>query len=159
MRSLLRLGVLAVALAGCDSVGDDDLVTRYSGPVITEADATVPNPPLGPAGWVGINGAFYTERVVTLRRSTLCGDECAQTVELQFSNGHDTDLPETVRGRVIVEQGNPDGYSETALPIVRVEVQDWGPEVYSGIAYPETTEDRDVAPLVFWADDLPVAVE
>jgi hypothetical protein len=159
MRSLFRLGVLTVALAGCDSVGDDDLITRYSGPELTEADATVPNPPFGPAGWQGRGFLGYHERLVTLSRTTSCGDECARTVELQFRNGHDTDLPETARGRVTVEQVNPDGYNEIDLSIRRVEIQDWGPEVFSGVVYPEPADGVSADPIVFWADDLPTAVE
>ena len=159
MRFLLRLGVLVVAFAGCDSVGDDGLVTRYSGPEITEADAAVPNPPFGPATWEGWGFLGYHERLVTVSRTTSCGDECARTVELQFTNGHDTDLPEAVRGWVIVEQGNPDGYSETDLPIRRAEIQDWGPGVFSGVVYPEPIDGASTAPLVFWADGLPAAVE
>lgn len=145
MRTLLL--ALTLLLAACDTAGDGARVVRYSGPEITEADATVPNPPFGPAGWRG-TGATGTDPHVSLSRTTLCGDECGRTLTLRFEGSASDGLPTSVEGRVVVQQYNPEGRTETALPIRRAEIQSWGPEVYSGVAYPE-----DGGPLVFWVGE------
>ncbi len=159
IRFFLSLAVLTVA--GCDLAATDDTeIADYAGPTLTEADAAVANPPFGPAGWDGYRFAGYTEHVVKLFRTTTCGDECTQTIELRFVGSPNDDRPREVEGRVVVRQYNPEGESETAVPIRRVEIQDWGPGVYSGVAF-GAEGNPDVLPvrLVFWADDLPVAVE
>ncbi|PAP74966.1 hypothetical protein [Rubrivirga marina] len=148
----LRLGLLVatLAVAGCDSVGDDALITRYSGPEITEADATVPNPPFGPAGWQA-SGATGTAPHVSLSRTTLCGDECSRTLTLRFAGSPRDELPSSVEGRVVVQQYNPEGRTETDLSVRRVEVQDWGPEVYSGVAVVDAGIGVDR--VVFWVGE------
>lgn len=161
MRPLLLL--LAVAVAACDTTGvDGALITRYDGPRITEADATVPNPPFGPAGWDGSVFWSRTGQSVSVRRVVTCGDECARTLELVFSDAPpivEGALPEAVTGSIEVVSGNPDGYERSVFEIERVQIQDWGPSVYSGVVHIKPYGFEYVEPIVFWADDLPVAAE
>lgn len=161
---MLRLARLAPALAllltACDTTGDG-IITRYDGPPLTAADATVPNPPFADARWEGTRFLLRRDRDVFLGRSTLCGDECSRTVTLRFEEALSAragDLPLSVEAAVDVSQGNPDGFERTPFTVHRVEIQDWGPEVYSGVAY----ASGDGAPserIVFWAEDLATAVE
>lgn len=159
---LLILAFLVLA-SGCDTESTDTLIVPYTGPVLTEADAVVPNPPFSPARW---SGSLFDGRMgqsVLLSRSTQCGDECSRTVRFTFRDAMPTQpsgLPESVEGVFERRQGNPDGFESRPLAITRVEIQDWGPEVYSGVV---VTPSRDAPSadgrIVFWADELPAAAE
>ena len=158
----LPLALLLLTLTACDTVGTDAVIVRYTGPAITEADAAVPNPPLGAAGWEGSGFLGRTGTSVSVDQRTLCGDECSQTVRFTFQTAHENTLPQSVRGRVEIVSSNPDGYETQEVGIGRVEIQDWGPEVYSGVVYPAGPFAPNVdppPPTVFWADDLSFAVE
>ena len=164
---MLRLSpaLLLLALAACDTARDDGRIVRYEGPAITEADATVPNPPFGPAGWDGLVFIGRAGISVSVDRTTTCGDECAQTILFSFNDAPPADpspgaLPETVTGIVETVQGNPDGSTSAAFAIGRVEIDQWGPDVYSGVVH-GASGNPDIVParIVFWADDLPTAVE
>lgn len=161
----LPLALLLLTLTACDTVGTDAVIVRYTGPAITEADALVPNPPLGTAGWEGLVFLGRTGTSVSVDRQTLCGDECSQTLRFTFQDMPPVDsdaLPEAARGVIEIVSGTPDGYETQEVGIGRVEIQDWGPEVYSGVVYPAGPFAPNVdppPPTVFWADDLSFAVE
>ena len=162
MRSLLLLSLLAVS--ACDTTTDagGTEIVAYSGTPITRADASVPNPPLSPAEWEA--GAFLGRAAfsVFVRRATLCGDECSRTVRLTFTTPHSVEadgLPESVAGVVEVQSYLPESFTTTELAISRVEIQDWGPEVYSGVVYATPQAGVNTAPMVFWAESRGTAVE
>lgn len=143
----LAVFILAVSLAGCDALGGGDHVevARYAGPEITEADATVDNPPFGPAPW----STFQDDAIIVLSRVTACGDECARTLRLRFEGTGD--LPTAVDASVTIIEYLPERTAVDYLDLRRVEVQDWGPSVFSGVAYPEPQAHAATAPIVFWS--------
>ncbi len=153
----LLLLVLAVVVSACDTADDDGPIVRYTGPAITEADATVPNDPFGPAGWTGTVFSYEAGRSVSVSRSVLCGDECNWTTTLRFE-GRGA-LPTSVEGTVLVRTATPESFEEMDLEIDRVEIQDWGPDAYSGIVYLVSRPDIDTRPIVFWADELAFATD
>jgi hypothetical protein len=151
MRARLLL-LLAPALAACDLIGDGVEIVRYTGPTITEADATVTDPMLGtPRGWSGLRVGDE----VVLYRETLCGDECNQRIELRFE-GRGA-LPSDAEATFTQSEYLPERFEERGLEIARIEVQDWGPEVFSGVVHLEPVDEVLQVPIVFWADDLPFA--
>jgi len=150
MRTLSLL-LLALAVGACDTNADGQIV-RYTGPAITEADATVVDPMLGtPRGWSGLR---IGDEVV-LYREALCGDECNHTLKLRFE-GRGA-LPSDAEATLTRQEYTPERLEEQRLAIGRVEIQDWGPEVYSGVVYPVPQDEAFQIPIVFWADDLPAA--
>ena len=141
----LSLALLALLLAACDTADDESaLITAYDGPEITEADAATEGM-LGPRGW----SAETRGAAVTLSQSVLCGDECNRTVDLQFE-GERNGLPLTIEAEVVQQEYLPERRIENDVEVARVEIQDWGPEVYSGIVYPVPQEGASTAPIVFW---------
>ncbi len=147
--------LLLVAVAGCDTAGDS-LIARYNGPEITEADAAVVDP-LGTRGWDATRVETRAGRTVLLTRSALCGDECNRTTTLVFEG--DGDLPESVEVTVTERELMPERRTETRVSVAQVEVQDWGPRVYSGVVHPADQDGAGSEPIVFWADRVAVAVE
>lgn len=141
MRSLSLLALLAVALAACDSadVAAGTEVVAYAGPALTPADAVDP----GADPWTALSVAPG----VRLSQSALCGEGCGETVQITLGDRGAGRLPTFVDASIVTKTAS--GTTEAALVLDRVEVQDWGPEVISGVAYP-TQEDR--APIVFWAE-------
>lgn len=137
MRPLLLLALLAPALAACDAAAPAGAVevASYDGPALTEADVSG-------RPWTALSIADG----VRLSQSTPCGTGCAETVRLTLSDRGGNNLPRFVDAEVVTKTSA--GTASTDLPIDRVEVQDWGPEVISGIAYPA---DENRAPIVFWA--------
>ena len=162
---IAALALLLLPLAACDSGRDDAVIVAYTGPEITEADALVPNPPLGSAGWSGVGIDALNGTFVTLHRDVLCGDECRQTVRFEFADAPRPDadgLPESVSGLFEMEMANPDGFAANALRIARVEIQDWGPEIYSGVVYLDSGNAPNIdpaPPTVFWTDDVSFVTE
>ena len=141
----LPLTLLALVLAACDTVdGDSAPITAYEGPEITEADATTDGM-LGPRGW----SAEIRDAAVVLSQSVLCGDECNQTITLRFE-GERNGLPLAIEAEVVQQDYLPERRVEDDVEVARVEIQDWGPEVYSGILYPVPQEGASTAPIVFW---------
>lgn len=158
MRALLP-ALLVVALAACDTVGDaDNEIVRYTGPEITEADATAVDETGQPRRWSAAVLHGWTSTTVTLTQSVLCGDECKRTVSLRFDDGDGT-LPASVEGTVRVQNFLPSSTQETEIEVARVEIQDWGPTVYSGILYPVPEVAASTAPIVFWTDEIVSAAE
>lgn len=141
MRCFFLLALLAPALSACDTSSPADTVevVAYTGPALTEADAVDP----GEQPWKAASLA----RRVTLSQSALCGAGCAETVRLTLDGEGDSELPSFAEAVVTVKTTS--GTDERDLALARVEVQDWGPDVVSGVAYPAASEDRD--PIVFWA--------
>lgn len=153
MRSFLCLAALAVAVAGCDSIGDDTVFVSYTGPEITEADALVDD-------GIDLRGWTVERRrdLLVLARFEFCGDECGRTLALHFEGERDG-LPTSVYAEIARQELLPERYFEEDLAIDRVEIQDWGPTVYSGIAYPVPADAASTVPIVFWADNVAVGVD
>lgn len=158
---LLSLTIVLVTFSACDTGLADVDIGRYRGERLTEADAMVPNGPLGSAGWDGLVATTRAGRSVLLERRTRCSDECSQTVRLQFEGGDVGGLPQSATGVMEQRASLPDRFESTPFEIDRVEIQDWGPEVYSGVVYTAASQAPtvDAMPLVFWADHLPQASE
>ena len=152
MRSLPL--ILALALVACDSTEVDPEIVRYTGPPITEADATIPNEPFEPAGWSGAFAEATDGRFVTVQRGTICGDECSERVLFGFEGPAGADLPTSVEGVYELGEYLPKRSETRRIQIARVEIQDWEPDLVSGIVYPVPEDDASTAPYVFWTDDL-----
>ena len=151
-------------LVACDTAPADGgtEIVAYRGAPITRADAAVPDPPLPPAEWEASGFLGRTGSSVFLRVATTCGDECRRTVRFTAYAPHSArpdGLPESMTGVVEVQTYNPEGFESGEIPISRVEIQDWGPEVYSGVVYPAHRGATPTVPYVFWAESQGVAVE
>ncbi|MGB3543188.1 hypothetical protein [Rubrivirga sp.] len=153
----LAAAALLVVLSACDTIAEGPQIVRYSGPPITEADAVETDgyggPRLWSVDWIGL----FSGTTVTIRRTLLCGDECGQTTQFRFTEEGDGGLPTSIEGSIILSTWPPDNVSSSPLLIDRVEIQDWGPEIYSGIVY--AGSGRLAQPVPFWSDDVSVAVE
>ena len=143
----LPLTLLALVLAACDTAsGDSALITAYDGPEITLEDGLIDDA-LGPRGW-------WVERddmPVILTRTEICGDECGRTLTLRF-DGEREGLPASIDAGLVQQEYLPERRTEDDIEVDRVEIQDWGPRIYSGVVYPSPAEDAFRAPIVFWAE-------
>lgn len=120
----------------------------------------MPNPPLGSAEWEARAFLGRSATFVWISIAMTCGDECARTTEFEFSTPHTAgDSPESVTGTFEVQQYLPERFESTRIEIERVEIQDWGPEVYSGIVYPAPRGTTPTIPYAFWAESSGTAVE
>lgn len=156
---LTASALLGATLAACDSDGTDDAeIVRYDGPAITQADASVPNPPFGSAAWMA---SAPRRGAIDVAVTTLCGDECGRTIRFSFRESTTAEplplpgpLPESVTGTVSVQEYLPERFETAEIEVTRVEIQDWGPEIYSGIVYPAVVlgDFSPVVPFVFWAE-------
>ena len=138
---LLSLFALVAALAACDSADSarSPEVVAYAGPALTADDAV----DTGEDPWT----ALSVGDDVRLTQSALVGPGRTETVRLTLGDRGADRLPAFVDAAVVTKTAS--GTSEAALALDRVEVQDWGPDVISGVAYP-AQEDR--AAIVFWAE-------
>lgn len=149
LRTFSAVLVLLLLLAACDR-SDPEYnaeVVPYTGATITAADATVTDPS-GEKGW---QVRRMDDRVV-ISRSTLCGDECSETIQLSLRSRGDGALPAFAGLVRIRRNALPNRRTQETLPVQRVEIQDWDVDgIVSGqIIGPE--------PIVFWVD-LDDAVE
>lgn len=151
------LALLLLPLAACDSGRDDAVIVAYSGPEITEADALVEDIPGRFESWSADVVSTRERRTVAIGIGFLCGDECNRRIALRFEGRGD--LPESVAGTITTSEFLPERFEEARIDIDRVEIQDWGPEVYSGVVYPASRPEAFVPPLVFWTDERTVAAE
>jgi len=155
------LPLLVLALAACDTnAGADGQIVRYTGPAITEANALVVDDMGLTQRWSADVVATPNGPSVFVSRTVLCGDECGRTITLRFRGGGA--LPASADGVVRQQEYTPERLEVAQLDIARVEIQDWGPEVYSGVAYPVTSNAPNIdpaPPLVFWTDDIGFAQE
>jgi len=133
---------LLLALVGCDR-SDPEYnaeVVPYTGATITAADATVTDPSRE-KGW---QARRMDDRVV-LSRSTLCGDECTETIHLSLRSRGNASLP-AFNNLVRVRRSTlPDRTAQETIAVRRVEIQDWKTDgVLSGRVVGEEE-------IVFWA--------
>ena len=154
-----RALLLPFLLTACDSNGADPVVVRYAGPEITEADATPPDE--GSAAW----SAEVVGEAVSIVQRTSCGDGCFRAFRLDFSEARPGALPDHVEATARVVQStasdtSPAGEYTATVEVARVEIQDWGPEVYSGVVlFPHVPYVDAAPPPVFWTDDVTIEAE
>ncbi|HHP7239057.1 hypothetical protein [Longibacter sp.] len=134
--------VLLLLLAACDR-SDPEYnaeVVPYTGATITAADATVTDPS-GEKGW---QARRMDDRVV-LSRSTLCGDECTETIQLSLRTQGDAGLPAFNSLIRIQRSALPERRTQETIAVRRIEIQDWNTDgVVSGRVVGEEG-------IVFWA--------
>jgi len=143
LRAFSAAFVLLLLLAACDR-SDPEYnaeVVPYTGATITAADATVTTDPSGEKGW---QARRMDDRVV-LSRSTLCGDECTETIHLSLRSRGNASLP-AFNNLVRVRRSTlPDRTAQETIAVRRVEIQDWKTDgVLSGRVVGEEE-------IVFWA--------
>jgi len=133
---------LLLALVGCDR-SDPEYnaeVVPYTGATITAADATVTDPSRE-KGW---QARRMDDRVV-LSRSTLCGDECTETIHLSLRSRGNAGLPAFNSLVRVRRSAIPDRTAQETIAVRRIEVQDWNTDgVVSGRVVGEEG-------IVFWA--------
>jgi len=133
---------LLLVLVGCDR-SDPEYnaeVVPYTGATITAADATVTDPS-GEKGW---QARRMDDRVV-LSRSTLCGDECTETIHLSLRSRGNAGLPAFNSLVRVRRSAIPDRTAQETIAVRRIEVQDWNTDgVVSGRVVGEEG-------IVFWA--------
>ena len=150
---VVPLALLAFLLVACDTAGSDSaLITSYDGPEITEADAIVTDE-IGPRGWEATVFDTRAGRRISVRRIALCGDECSREVTISFRD-EGRALPVSVQATVTTREALPERFEETPIDIARVEIQDWGPDVYSGVVSLLPQDRVSPPPIVFWSDDV-----
>jgi len=133
---------LLLVLVGCDR-SDPEYnaeVVPYTGATITAADATVTDPS-GEKGW---QARRMDDRVV-LSRSTLCGDECTETIHLSLRSRGNAGLPAFNSLVRVRRSAIPDRTAQETIAVRRIEIQDWNTDgVVSGRVVGEEG-------IVFWA--------
>jgi len=133
---------LLLVLVGCDR-SDPEYnaeVVPYTGATITAADATVTDPSRE-KGW---QARRMDDRVV-LSRSTLCGDECTETIHLSLRSRGNAGLPAFNSLVRVRRSAIPDRTAQETIAVRRIEVQDWNTDgVVSGRVVGEEG-------IVFWA--------
>jgi len=133
---------LLLVLVGCDR-SDPEYnaeVVPYTGATITAADATVTDPS-GEKGW---QARRMDDRVV-LSRSTLCGDECTETIHLSLRSRGNAGLPAFNSLVRVRRSALPDRTAQETIAVRRIEIQDWNTDgVVSGRVVGEEG-------IVFWA--------
>ncbi len=152
---------LLASLTACDASHDavEVQVSRYIGPTITESDALAPDI-TGPRGWEAL--VFHGRRSTNtlLLQETLCGDECSLMLSVDFRDLESDRLPTFLSATLRRQELSPERDTTIALDVDRVEIQDWGPDVYSGhVILREDPPDIVSAPIVFWADEPSISAE
>lgn len=134
-----------IFISACDSspeTSDSRKVVSYSGPTLTAEDAVVTDD-------FGQERTWRAERdgkLIVLKRSELCGDECSETTKLTLRHRGEDKLPGLVSVERIRMQFLPERKEEHRLEVEQIEVQDWRVNgVVSGRVQGE-------AHFVFWHD-------